>query len=237
MTRNIFMPMFKDNYFSYAIILLLTICFRARSLILVNPAVKEAEHLDWAMRLRAAMGMAYYLNHIHQLTPPIAHENLNSSAVNLAEDYAAKVSDFSVWNVMAATEMKSPRVELSASPSADPESNVYSFGVILFEMITGRVPYSVDNGSLEDWASNYLQGDRPIKEMVDPTLKSFQEEQLESIREVIKSCVNPDPKQRPTMRDVTARMREITEIGPDGAIPKLSPLWWAELEILSTEAS
>lgn len=199
--------------------------------------IKEAEHLDWAMRLRAAMGMAYYLNHIHQLTPPIAHENLNSSAVNLAEDYAAKVSDFSVWNVMAATEMKSPRVELSASPSADPESNVYSFGVILFEMITGRVPYSVDNGSLEDWASNYLQGDRPIKEMVDPTLKSFQEEQLESIREVIKSCVNPDPKQRPTMRDVTARMREITEIGPDGAIPKLSPLWWAELEILSTEAS
>lgn len=199
--------------------------------------IKEAEHLDWAMRLRAAMGMAYYLNHIHQLTPPIAHENLNSSAVNLAEDYAAKVSDFSVWNVMAATEMKSPRVELSDSPSADPESNVYSFGVILFEMITGRVPYSVDNGSLEDWASNYLQGDRPIKEMVDPTLKSFQEEQLESIREVIKSCVNPDPKQRPTMRDVTARMREITEIGPDGAIPKLSPLWWAELEILSTEAS
>ncbi|CBI25442.3 unnamed protein product, partial [Vitis vinifera] len=186
--------------------------------------IKEAEHLDWAMRLRAAMGMAYYLNHIHQLTPPIAHENLNSSAVNLAEDYAAKVSDFSVWN-------------LSASPSADPESNVYSFGVILFEMITGRVPYSVDNGSLEDWASNYLQGDRPIKEMVDPTLKFFQEEQLESIREVIKSCVNPDPKQRPTMRDVTARMREITEIGPDGAIPKLSPLWWAELEILSTEAS
>lgn len=203
----------------------------------MNPAVKEAEHLDWETRLRVAMGMAYYLNHIHQLTPPIAHENLNSAAVSLAEDYAAKVSDFSVWNLMAATEVKSPRVDLSTTSSTNPECNVYSFGVILFEMITGRLPYSVDNGSLEDWASDYLQGDRPIIEMVDPTLKSFQEEQLESIREVIKLCVNPDPKQRPSMSDVTARMREITKIGPDGAVPKLSPLWWAELEIVSTEAS
>lgn len=206
----------------------------------MNPAVKEAEHLGWEMRLRVAMGIAYYLNHIHQLTPCIAHENLKSSAVNLAEDYAAKVSDFSVWNVMTATETKSPRMELSSAESADPESNVYSFGVILFEMMTGRLPYSVDdgdNGSLEDWASNYLQGDRPIKEMVDPTLKSFQEEQLENIAEVIKLCVNPNPKRRPAMRDVTERMREITKVGPDGAIPKISPLWWAELEILSTEAN
>ena len=183
------------------------------------------------------MGIAYYLNHIHQLTPPIVHENLNSSAVNLAEDYAAKVSDFSVWNVMTATETKSPRMELSMAVSADPESNIYSFGVILFQMMTGRLPYSVGNGSLEDWASDYLQIDQSIKEMVDPTLQSFQEEQLESIREVIKLCVNPDPKRRPAMTEITARMREITNVAPDGAIPKLSPLWWAELEIMSTEAS
>ncbi|KAL2939739.1 hypothetical protein RDABS01_001187 [Bienertia sinuspersici] len=68
--------------------------------------VREAEHLDWAMRLRVAMGMAYCLEHMHDLTPPVTHPNLNSSAVNLSEDYAAKISDFCFWNEVAA-----PRVQ------------------------------------------------------------------------------------------------------------------------------
>ncbi|XVF20350.1 hypothetical protein REPUB_Repub11eG0190600 [Reevesia pubescens] len=124
-------------------------------------------------------------------------------------------------------------MELLESQSADAESNVYSFGVILFEMITSRMPHSVDNGSLSD----YLKRDQPLKEMVDPTLKFFQEDELEKLYEVIKTCVHPDPKERPTMREIAAKLKEITSMGPDGATPKLSPLWWAELEILSTEAS
>ncbi|KAK9279153.1 hypothetical protein L1049_012830 [Liquidambar formosana] len=199
--------------------------------------IKEAEHLDWGMRLRIAMGMAYCLEHMHQLTPPIAHRNLQSSSVYLTEDYAAKISDFIFWNEVTAAKMGPAAMELLDTPSSDPESNVYSFGVILFEMITGRLPYSVGNGFLTDWASDYLRGEQPLREMVDPTLKSFQEEELEKLLEIIKDCVNPDPKQRPTMREVTARLKEITAMGPDGATPKLSPLWWAELEIMSTEES
>lgn len=191
----------------------------------LTSAVKEAEHLDWVMRMRIAMGMAYCLEHMHQLTPPIAHKNLTSSAVYLTEDYAAKISDFGLWNDVAAAEMQS-----------DPESNVYNFGVLLFEIVTGRLPYSVESSSL-NWASDYLGGEQPLREMADPTLTSFNRNQLERIDEIMKSCVNPDPKKRPGMREVTARLREVTCIGPDGAIPKLSPLWWAELEILSTEAN
>ncbi|XP_059626442.1 probable inactive receptor-like protein kinase At3g56050 [Cornus florida] len=198
--------------------------------------IKEAEHLDWAMRLRISMGMAYCLEYLHQLTPPIAHRNLQSSSIHLTEDYAAKISEFSFWNEVTAAKMGSATMELLETQSADPESNVYSFGVILFEMITGRFPYSVDNGSLVDWASEYLRVEQPSREMVDPTLKSFPEEEFDKLFEVVKDCVNPDPIHRPTMREVTARLKEITSMGPDGATPKLSPLWWAELEILSTEA-
>ncbi|BFG22883.1 hypothetical protein CerSpe_091570 [Prunus speciosa] len=199
--------------------------------------IKEAEHLDWIMRMRIAMGVAYCLDYMHQLNPPIAHNNLNSSSVQLTEDYAPKVSEYSFWNETAEAEKESPGIKLFNTPSANRESNVYSFGVILFEMVTGRLPYSVDNGSLEDWASDYLRGEQPLKEMVDPTLESFQEEQLDRIGEVIRSCVHPDPKQRPPMREVSARLREITGISPDGATPKLSPLWWAELELLSPNGS
>ncbi|KAL7247258.1 hypothetical protein ACSBR2_002222 [Camellia fascicularis] len=199
--------------------------------------IKESEHLDWGMRLRIAMGMAYCLEHMHQLTPPIAHGNLQSSSIYLTEDYAAKISDFSFWNDLTATNMGSAATELLEAQLTDPESNVYSFGVILFEMVTGRLPYLVDNGSVVDWASDYLNGEQPLREMVDPTLKSFQEEELEKLFQVTKDCVNPDPKHRPTMKEVTARLKEITAMGPDGATPKSSPLWWAELEILSTEGS
>ena len=200
-------------------------------------AVKEAEHLDWGMRLRIAMGMAYCLEHMHQLTPPIAHRDLHSSSVYLTEDYAAKISDFRFWNEMTAAKMQSAAKELLEIPSADPESNVYSFGVILFEMITGRIPYSAENCSLADWASEYLKAEHSLREMVDPTLKSFDEQELKKLFQVIKDCVQPDPKERPTMVEITARLKEITAMGPDGATPKLSPLWWAELEIISSEGS
>ena len=85
------------------------------------------------------MGMAYCLEHVHQLTPPIAHKNLNSSSINLTEDYAAKISDFGFLSELAPAEIE-----------PNPESNIYSFGVIMFETITGRLPYSVDR--LQDWA-------------------------------------------------------------------------------------
>ncbi|XP_062154680.1 inactive receptor-like serine/threonine-protein kinase At2g40270 [Alnus glutinosa] len=199
--------------------------------------IKEAEHLDWRMRLRIAMGMAYCLDHMHQLNPPMAHNNLNSSAVSLTEDYAAKISEFSFWNEIVAAEIDSAGLKNIHTPSLGPESNVYSFGVILFEMVTGRVPYSADSSSLEDWASDYLRGEQPLREIVDPTLTSFEEAQLELIVEVLKSCVHPDPKHRPAMREVCARLRAITGITPEGANPKLSPLWWAELEIASANGS
>lgn len=201
-------------------------------------AVKEAEHLDWGMRLRIALGMAYCLDYMHRLEQPIAHKNLSSSAIRLTEDYAAKIAEFSFWNeIAAAAPMESLGIrKLPSTPSSSPECNVYSFGVILFEMVTGRLPYSVDICSLEDWASDYLRGDQPLREMVDPTLSSYEEEQLELIGEVMKSCVHPDPRQRPAMREVCIRLREITGITPDGASPRLSPLWWAELELMSTEA-
>lgn len=199
--------------------------------------IKESEHLDWATRLRIAMGMAYCLEYMHQLTPTVAHRNLQSSSVYLTEDYAAKISDFSFWNEVTASKIGKTTTELSETPSAAPESNVYSFGVLLLEMITGRLPYSATDGSIVDWALDYFRKGRPLRDIVDPTLYSFREEELERLLQLVKDCLLPNPKERPRMREIAAKLKEITTLTPDGATPKSSPLWWAELEILSTGSS
>ncbi|CAI9786890.1 unnamed protein product [Fraxinus pennsylvanica] len=128
--------------------------------------------------------------HLHRYTwkgagscssPPMTHKNLQSSSVYLTEDYAAKISDFGFWNEVTATKMGPANKELLETPLVEPESNVYSFGLILFEIITGRLPYSVGNGFVVDWILDCLRQERPLREVVDPTLKSFNEQQLEKL--------------------------------------------------------
>lgn len=73
--------------------------------------------------------------------------------------------------------------------------------------------------------------------MVDPSLKSYKNDELDVICEVIKDCTKQDSRQRPTMKDVTEKLKQVIPITPNQAVPRLSPLWWAELEILSVEAT
>ncbi|AEE79470.1 Protein kinase domain [Arabidopsis suecica] len=196
---------------------------------------KESEHLDWVMRLRIAMGIAYCLDHMHGLKPPIVHSNLLSSSVQLTEDYAVKIADFNFGYLKGPSETESSTnalIDTNISETTQ-EDNVHSFGLLLFELMTGKLPESVQKGdSIDTGLAVFLRG-KTLREMVDPTIESF-DEKIENIGEVIKSCIRADAKQRPIMKEVTGRLREITGLSPDDTIPKLSPLWWAELEVLST---
>ncbi|EYU43435.1 hypothetical protein MIMGU_mgv11b015862mg, partial [Erythranthe guttata] len=117
-------------------------------------------------------------------------EHLHS--VYLSEDYAAKVSDFAFLD-----EIHEPNMQ----------SNVYSFGIVLLEIITGRLPYSAGSLSVGDWASDYLSRTQPLREMVDPTLKTFREDQLQQIGDVIRLCANSKAMERPNMEGVWAKLR------------------------------
>ncbi|KAK9699998.1 hypothetical protein RND81_08G209800 [Saponaria officinalis] len=193
--------------------------------------VKEAEHLDWGIRLRVTMGMAYCLEHMHQLTPPVTHPNLNSASVHLSEDYAAKISDFCFWNEVAALQVQPIDLANLNASSATPESNVYNYGLVMLEMMTGRIPHTAASDEpVDDWISEYLSGEKTLRELIDPMLRRYNREQLENVSELIKNCLHSDPQLRPVMKDVSERMREITNVDRDKAGPRLSPLWWSELE-------
>ncbi|RLN19269.1 putative inactive receptor-like protein kinase [Panicum miliaceum] len=194
--------------------------------------IREAEKLDWNTRLRISMGIAYCLEHMHQLKTPVAPRNFDSTMIHLTDDFAAKVSDLEFWN--DAKGHSSTNGDLTAS--SDLENVVRKYGIVLLEILTGRVPHSEEDGLLEHWASRYFNGEVRLEELIDPGIGSFPEDAARALCEVARSCINPDPKKRPQMAEVAARMRGITALGPDGATPKVSPLWWAELEIMSSES-
>ncbi|CAN6176753.1 unnamed protein product [Urochloa humidicola] len=197
--------------------------------------VREAENLDWTARLRVSMGIAYCLEHMQQLNPPVVPRNFDSSTIYLTDDFAAKVSDLDFWSDIKGSGSSSATDDSTVS---DIDGMVHQYGVILLEILTGRVPYCEEEGpSLEQWASRYLDGNMSLAELIDPSLGSFPEGAARALFEVARSCIDPDPKKRPRMAQVAARMKEITALGPEGATPKVSPLWWAELEIMSSEAS
>lgn len=201
--------------------------------------VKELEHLDWSSRMRIVMGTSYCLQYMHHdLNPPIAHPNLTSNSIFLTDDYAAKIAETCFLSKgRSKTSNDGDREGSTLPPSADPETNIYSFGVLLLEIISGKLPYSEEQGSLVNWAVEYLNDKRSTGFMIDPSLASFKNNELDIICEVIQDCIQPDPRHRPTMREISSKLREVLAISPEQATPRLSPLWWAELEILSVEAT
>ncbi|PKA64457.1 putative LRR receptor-like serine/threonine-protein kinase MRH1 [Apostasia shenzhenica] len=201
--------------------------------------VKEFEHLDWAARMRILMGIAYCLQFMHhELYPPFVIPELQSSSIYLTDDYAAKISDISIWKEVAADQSHSMNDDLypSESPNICTGSNVYSFGILMLEIVSGRFSHSTE-GPILSWATECLSDKENIKSLVDPSLKSFKEDELKIICEIVQECIHEDLEDRPTMKEVAARLSGALGINPDAAAPRLSPLWWAELEILSVEAS
>ncbi|KAJ4912614.1 putative LRR receptor-like serine/threonine-protein kinase MRH1 [Raphanus sativus] len=200
---------------------------------------KEMEHLDWSARMRIIMGTAYCLQHMHEMNPPMAHSDFNSSEIYLTDDYAAKVSEIP-FNLEARFKPKKhvsgdlEQASLLLPP--EPETNVHSFGLLMLEIISGKLSFSDEYGSIEQWASKYLEND-DLGEIIDPSLKTFKEEELEVICDVMRECLKPDQRHRPSMKDVAEQLKQVIDITPEKATPRSSPLWWAELEILSAEAT
>ncbi|CAI9773239.1 unnamed protein product [Fraxinus pennsylvanica] len=202
--------------------------------------VDEVEHLDWNARMRIIMGTSYCLQYMHYLNPPVAHSNLTSKDIFLTDDYAAKIGEVGFWAELVAKskslgETDSENSELP--PLADLDTNIYSFGILLLEIISGKLLSSKEHGPSLNWAAEYLNDVSSVDSLIDPTLKSFKNNELDIICEVIRGCIQQYARQRPSINEIIQKLREVIDISPEAATPRLSPLWWAELEILSAEAA
>ncbi|KAK1424815.1 hypothetical protein QVD17_20153 [Tagetes erecta] len=195
--------------------------------------VQGLEHLDWRSRIRIIMGVAYCLQCMHDLNPPVAHMHLNSNMIFLTDDHAAKVADLDFWKEFYPKEKISGSNKSLHSPLVDKQTDIYNFGVLLLEIISGKHQDSDKFEPVVTWAEQFLKEKENISHIIDPALKSFKQNELEIVCEVIQECVKNDGSQRPSINEIISKLREVVRVSPEQATPKLSPLWWAELELLS----
>ncbi|RDY06396.1 Receptor-like serine/threonine-protein kinase NCRK, partial [Mucuna pruriens] len=190
----------------------------------------SGKHIDWATRVMIAIGAARGLEYLHEAAAPrILHRDVKSTNILLDENWQAKITDLGMAKNLRSDDLPS----CSNSPArmqgtfgyfapeyaivgrASLESDVFSFGVVLLELISGRQPIQKSTGkeeSLVIWGTPRLQDSRRvITELVDPQLKgNFPEEEVQVMAYLAKECLLLDPDTRPTMSEVVQILSSIS---------------------------
>ncbi|XP_047063446.1 probable LRR receptor-like serine/threonine-protein kinase At1g63430 [Lolium rigidum] len=201
----------------------------------------EAAQFSWFRRMKIAIGIAQGLRYLHtELQPPFAISELNSNSVYVTEDFTPKLVDFECWKMLFSRHEKSlghfnnkasfHGRDSSEDKQADVQGNTFAFGVILLEIISGRLPYCKDKGYLVDWAIKYLQQPEEIGKLVDPELSNVRTEDLAVICSVVSRCIDPDPSKRPSMQIIAGALETGIDLSAAGIL-KESSLAWAELAL------
>ncbi|XP_057977603.1 probable LRR receptor-like serine/threonine-protein kinase At1g63430 isoform X2 [Malania oleifera] len=203
----------------------------------------DGYQLSWTRRMNIIIGIARGLSYLHTgFEPPFSISEFNSSAVYLTEDFSPKLVDFESWKtILARSENNSDSIQsegaiclLSNSLEGrrlDVEGNIYSFGVLLLEIVSGRPPYCNDKGCLVDWAKNFLALPEVMCFVVDPELKYFRYNDLKVICEVVNLCINPDPIKRPSMLELCTILESSIDTSVSSQLKASSSLGWAGLSL------
>ncbi|KAL0371774.1 UNVERIFIED_CONTAM: putative LRR receptor-like serine/threonine-protein kinase [Sesamum calycinum] len=204
----------------------------------------EACQFSWTRRMKIIVGIARGLMYLHtELDPPFTISELNSSSIYLTDDFSPKLVDFECWKtVLSRSEKSSGTISNEGAVCILPNSlegrhldiqgNIYAFGVILLEIVSGRPPYCKDKGCLVDWAKEFLELPEVMSYVVDPELKHFRYEDLKVICEVVSLCIYPNTSTRTSMRELCSMLESGIDTSVSAEI-KASSLAWAELALSS----
>uniref|UniRef100_A0A6N2N8Y9 non-specific serine/threonine protein kinase n=1 Tax=Salix viminalis TaxID=40686 RepID=A0A6N2N8Y9_SALVM len=177
--------------------------------------------LDWATRVKIAAGAARGIAYLHEdCHPRIIHRDIKSSNILLDNNFEAKVSDFGLaklaldsnthvtTRVMGTFGYMAP--EYASSGKLTEKSDVFSYGVVLLELITGRKPVDASQPlgeeSLVEWARpllNHAIENEEFESLADPRLeKNYIESEMFRMIEAAAACVRHSASKRPRMGQV-----------------------------------
>lgn len=193
---------------------------------LSNSLYKKSEHeddslqsLDWITRLKIAIGAAEGLSYLHhECNPPFVHRDVQASSILLDDKFEVRLGSLSELckqgdshqNVITRL-LRFPQSSdqaSSGSPTATCAYDVYCFGKVLLELVTGKLGISAsDDAATIEWLEQTLPNisiyERElVTKIVDPSLIVDEDllEEVWAMAVVAKSCLNPKPSKRPLMR-------------------------------------
>ncbi|XAR55057.1 Non-specific serine/threonine protein kinase [Bertholletia excelsa] len=205
----------------------------------------EGCHLSWTRRMRIIIGIARGLKYLHtEINPPFTVSRLDSNAIYLTEDFSPQLVDFGSWNSIFSKSENSSSIGnystfcvLSNPVEArhvDIKENIYAFGVLLLEIVSGRPPYCKDKGCLVAWAKDLIDMPEVMSYVVDPELKHFRYNDLQVICEAVTLCIDPNPSKRASMKELCSMLEGRIDTSVSVEV-KASSLAWAELALSSSE--
>ncbi|KAG8370001.1 hypothetical protein BUALT_Bualt14G0072200 [Buddleja alternifolia] len=178
--------------------------------------------LEFKQRLSIAAGAAKGLCHLHGLQPPVIHSNFKTANVLVDENFIAKVADAGVSKLLEKIEDASSSASSSFNAFRDPElgqgdgfhetNDVYSFGVFLLELISGKEVIDKDafqsNNSTFQWVQEHLS----TNDLVDHRLVgSFTAEGMRDLIRLMMKCMRFPGKERPRMENVVLELDQILD--------------------------
>ncbi|KAL2650822.1 hypothetical protein R1flu_018950 [Riccia fluitans] len=181
--------------------------------------------LDWVTRLRIATGAARGLACLHT-EHNFTHGNIKSSNVLLTRDLEASVSDFGLAQLLSSSAALSRIVgyrapEVLETRKLTPKADVYSFGVLLLELLTGKAPTQAtlnDEGiDLPRWVQSVVR-EEWTAEVFDVELMRYEniEEEMVQTLQIAMQCVAHAPDQRPTMEQVVKMLEDVRQFSDSG---------------------
>ncbi|KAL8162575.1 hypothetical protein V2J09_014064 [Rumex salicifolius] len=179
---------------------------------------ESKDPLSWDLRVYITLDVARGLEYLHDgATPPVIHRDIKSSNILLDQSMKARVADFGLSREeMLAGHASNLRgtfgyldPEYISSKTFTKKSDIYSYGVLLFELIAGRNP---QQGLMEyvELAAMNTDGGGGWEELADSRLEGeFDTQELNEVAALAYKCINRSPKTRPSMRDIVQALTKI----------------------------
>lgn len=168
---------------------------------------RNTQGMDLRRCSRMALDIARGMNYLHHSNPPVVHRDLKSSNLLVDKNWTVKVADFGLSRIKHATFLttKSGKgtpqwmaPEVLRSEQSDEKADVYSFGVIMWELATGKVPWDGHNAMQVVGAVGFMNQRLQIPDGLDPEWANM-----------IQECWHSDPRQRPAFSDIMDQLKEI----------------------------
>ncbi|XP_024025634.1 probable receptor-like serine/threonine-protein kinase At5g57670 [Morus notabilis] len=197
---------------------------------------KESTSLDWPIRYKIAIGVARGLHYLHKCCKHrIIHRDIKASNVLLGPDYEPQITDFGLakwlpnkWTHHAVIPIEGTfgylAPEYFMHGIVDEKTDVFAFGVLLLEIVTGRRPVDSSKSNLLLWAKPLMEsGD--IANLADPKMEGkYDAEQLHRIALTASYCIRQSSIWRPSMTEVLELLTDgrDSEVARSWRIPKFT---------------